>query len=125
VLRFTTVDAIKRPRRVHGIDFGAERFVLARLTGRDGFVIKELCWRYAHHGWHNRVTGTVGYPPQLELYDYTLDRNGLRSQKLHEGGRLSKTLLAQYANKIDTFFGCAVSKYLHPRKTIVVNELLT
>lgn len=108
--RFQLVDRIVLPSCEHGVDWGAKRLLLARIG------TKALTWTKGHTSWCGRGE-TAYYPAELNLIDLarTLDYT-----TLHEGGRLSHRLIAQYAEKIDAFFGCPVAKRINHRFTLIV-----
>lgn len=110
------VDLIIRPRKEGGCDWDSPRVVLAR------YGAKELWWHRAGKTWGSLVDGYVSTPARLILVDFTLSNTtGLpRTIELHEGGRLSNTLLKKHAETIDTFFGISVSEHLHPKRTLLI-----
>jgi hypothetical protein len=113
--RFKQVERIVRPRMTPGVDFGADRVVLVR----DGD--KELWWRLSHKTWMGLIFGYQHTGATLELVsDAYLGYPNLK--ELHEGGRLSRKLLTQYADKINKFFGCQVAQAIDPKKTLVADD---
>jgi len=103
------------PRRAGGIDYGAERRVIARSPDRS--IV--LWWRRSAKLWSS-VGMSDTYPGELVLARNPNRSTGYDTIVLHSGGRLSAKLLARHAGEVADAFGVD-SIDLHPRRTIVVS----
>ena len=108
-------DRVILPRRTNGVDWGSVRWLLARHG------TKELWWLTSGKEWFGLMEGYQLRPGQLII---SLDPGKIYGSevRLHEGGRLSKNLLYENAKAIDEYFGCDVSRALHPKHTVVVKK---
>lgn len=91
-----------RPRAERGVDYSAERVVLAVNGDR------ELWWQRSGKYWRDRMSGYVTAPTELELVDMrpSATCHGLPATRvLQEGGRLSKKLILHHADAIDAWLG--------------------
>lgn len=114
--KIKVVQRIILPRRDGGSDWGTERFLLARR----GKI--ELFWWKAHKAWQDRL---IGYQPEPASLSLQLPQAGVNftyciTSTLHEGGRLSRKLLLQYADKINEAFGVKIADKLDPQKTLLI-----
>ena len=107
-----SVARIVRPRVERGIDYGADRWLLARKGTR------ELIWRVACQVRGTLVMPRVHEPGELALYDWG---HSILGTTLHnEGGRLSRAMCMRHSAAIDAFFGEDVAHRLHPRRTLLI-----
>lgn len=110
------VDRIILGRYERGVDHESRRAVLARDAQGH-----ELLWQFAGKGWVNLLHGYQPFPARLVLRDTTNQPLGWAAERaLHEGGRLSRRLLATHEKAIDEFFGIAVVARLLPGKTLLL-----
>ena len=123
-----SVDRIVRKRQEGGSDWGVERFVLARqfLNGK----LKELVWWRSHKSWSGRMEGYQHTPANLIMVSYNgraampgwLMGSDCACKTLHEGGRLSRGLIAQHRDAIDAFFGEPVADQIEIKRTLLKTD---
>lgn len=107
------VPRITRPRHTSGVDYGAERVVLARLLDKDGRCVAELLWRKGHKSWADRMSGYQHEPGKLYVVTAIDPKRGVTEvyssvnhYTLHnDGGRLSRALLTEHSAHIRSVFG--------------------
>lgn len=100
------------PRVLGGVDYGAPGKVLVRAPNGD-----DLVWRRGHADWDG--VGRRAYRSAcLQLRSAASRHAG--GVWLHEGGRLSKALLARYAEKIDVAFGAGTAAKVDVHATLVL-----
>jgi len=102
------------PRHAGGIDYGAERRVIARSPDRS--IV--LWWRLSAKLWSSVGTSDT-YPGELVLARNPNRATGYDTIVLHSGGRLSAKLLARHAGEVADAFGVQ-SVDLHAKRTLVV-----
>lgn len=125
-MNFTTLEAqASHDRTSFGVLWGARPRVLAR-RGR-----RELWWIPGHTGYAGRFRGNEYHPGDLRvilLPDPKASRDNVDDRKyeglghkLHDGGRLSKKLLAHLTAQIDEHMQVqGLADRLDPQKTVVV-----
>lgn len=116
----TVVPQETLPRCQGGVDYGAERIVLARAP--DG---RMLVWRKAHKSWQSRLTGYQSVPGALELVTPASRVGDIpRTKTLYkEGGRLSVAIIRRFKAEIDDFFGVPITDGINSTTTLVVQEV--
>jgi hypothetical protein len=83
------------PRVENGCDYSNVGLVLAVMGDY------RLVWRYAGKHWGDQLVGYVGHPASLALHQ---DRERL-GKDIHQGGRLTATLIMENQAAIDAVFG--------------------
>ena len=106
-----------RPRHHNGVDWGAERIVLAKSGKR------ELWWEKGSYCWEGILTGRVWHPSKLTLIE---DATKMlpTSREMFRGGRLSYRRVMEHAPMIDAWLGegtaAKVAKSYH--KATVISD---
>lgn len=100
---------LPRVDQEQGVDYGAPARVLVKRGGQ------MLTWQPGGSFW-NGLTGTGYDPASLQVRGES--RVGSR---IHEGGRLSRKLLAQRAPEIDAVFGRGVAEKIDPKRTLILD----
>lgn len=92
-----SIGLIKRPRTSRGIDYGAERYVLARNVGLDREV-----WFVAGSQYWGGIGRKAAYAPShVSLAELSKNYNRVLFE-----GRLSLRALEEYSKEIDSWLGC-------------------
>lgn len=103
-----TIDRVVLPRIEDGMDYGAERVLLACLGRPDKATDRrEVWWTKACQVWLDRVTGYVPEPGELVLVSPSVLTCTVRThiKRLKQGGRLSRKVILEFAADIDDHFG--------------------
>lgn len=104
------------PREWGGMLFAADMRLLA-VTLRGALV-----WVYAGSMWGGALSGTVPVPGELLYLPFkegTQVPTSNAHTRLHEGGRLSKELLATYQEQIDEWLGKGRAQLVDSRKCVL------
>lgn len=116
-MKFTFVDRIVlKKRQTPGVNWSSDCFVLVHRGH------KELWWWTARPYYLGSLGGTVNQAAELIPVDTSANYPLYKQRTLHEGGRLSRKLLGNFASEIAEFFGCEQLPILSPRKTPIISE---
>jgi len=107
------------PRHEGGVDWSAERILLARkVQGKK--IVAQLFWRKSCKDWQDRMTGYDHEPGALVLQvQDSIGRLDFLGDRLHTGGRLSKVLLAKFTKELEGVFGPEAVAFLDPKRTVI------
>jgi hypothetical protein len=124
--RFRLSDKVIRARNAGGVVWGSDIYVILRIGN------KELWWIPGSPYWIGSLGGAIHTPSLLEFIedgDTHWRRFRSHTQNLHEGGRLSRSLILDLQDTIDTLFEVPglsrlVAKYClgRKRRTLVADE---
>jgi hypothetical protein len=87
------------PRIDAGCDYGIDGEIL--LEHND----VRLVWRNGSKQWNGRGNPQKYYPTELQLFDYSKIGDWPKHMTLHEGGRLTKKIIEEHADRIKKAFG--------------------
>ena len=114
------VDPVVRPRHENGIDWGAERYVLARSRSR------EVWWRPGRKYWSSVMEPSAYAPTELVLVDMSL-AYPYGEVQLAEGGRLTSTLLEKHRAQIDAWLklpeGLSATGRIDPKRRWTIDVI--
>lgn len=112
--KLLTTARIVRPKAEHGVAWGAERVVLVRVTTPAHRIMCELWWHRSHTAYVSRDNPRAYFPAGLYVAAYAeIPGTTVPPQyKLHEGGRLSRALLACHREALATWFGARATELL-------------
>lgn len=113
-------DRIEQPRHTGsfgGVDHGSKGSIIAEVR-RGNSVHRRLVWfaGHAHASCGVRGFGREYSPARLQV----IDGGGHSKADISRGGRLSASLLALNAERIDRALGIAITGLLDHRRTFVV-----
>lgn len=111
---------IEQPRHTGsfgGVDHGSKGSIIAEVR-RGNSVHRRLVWfaGHAHASCGVRGFGREYSPARLQV----IDGNGYSKAGITRGGRLSTSLLALNAERIDEALGVAIAGLLDHRRTFVI-----
>jgi hypothetical protein len=117
-----------RPKLEGGADWEALRPVLARVIYANGYECEVWWWRGATV-WsgvgskrYKPCELLVATPPSWAMTHKTVGGANTSTHSIVEGGRLSKKMLLEHADKIDAMLAIeGVGKELHPKKTLIIH----
>jgi hypothetical protein len=115
------VDAVVLPRfsEPYGmIDHGSEGVCVIRLEDAQGETLRTLAWR---KGSMEPNAGVRGFgrsyvPAKLVI----MDSKGHTGAYLHDGGRLTRSILESLSSRLDGEFGSEAVALARPGRTVIV-----